>query len=292
MTQAGYVFYGMLSAMRITLAGVSVSLLLMVGVAEAQKPLGVFDPGANPPAWASFGTISDTVSDDRLREAAAISRSRVFWWVLQLGYHEHPATPIAPHTERVKARLTAAGLLPYVVAFSVGEEWYEQWLHGSFERFGLTPENPAGMPIIRDWLGRQHLAAKSVLGLPVLWITTIAGHPSGTFRPVPPNTDFVAIDAYIPKGGTFDLNVAPIFAYAEQSVAGTGMRLVQIPPWFEADGWEAPTALDLKKYAIWAARPLWFAVLGFTWQDRPHLAMRGLESLSVMRATVTALRGQ
>jgi hypothetical protein len=279
----------MLSAMRITLAGVSVSLLLMVGVAEAQKPLGVFDPGAHPPAWAQFGTISDTVSDDRLREAAAISRARGFLWVLQLGYHENPTTPIYAHAMRVRARLEAAGLWPYVVANSVFEETYEHCELGAFEQYGLPAGSPDCMRAVRDGMGFQHAQAKAALGLPILWITTVAGHPSGTFRPVPPNTDFVAIDAYIPKGGTFDVNVAPIFAYAEQSVAGTGMRLVQIPPWFEADGWEAPTALDLKKYALWAERPLWFAVLGFTWQDRPQLSMRGLESLSVMRATVTAL---
>lgn len=271
---------------------VVVALLLAAPAAAQTKPVGVFDPGDNPPAWAAFGTISDTVSDDRFREAAAMGRARGFLWVLQLGYHEHPATPIEGHAQRVRDRLVLTGLLPYVVAFTIGEEWYERWLSGDLARFGLTADNPAGMAIIKDWLGRQHGAAKAVLQRAVMWITTVPGHPSSSFRPVPAHVDYVAVDAYIPAGGSFDAHVAPILAFAEQSVAGTAMRLVQIPPWFEADGWERPTALDLKKYATWAARPLWAAVLGFTWQDRPHLQMRGLESLGIRASVEQALRGQ
>jgi hypothetical protein len=263
--------------------------VVLAGVASAQtKPIGLFDPGEHPPAWASFGTIADWSDFEAARR---LSDRRGFKWVLQLGYALPPTEPIGPHAARVRARLDAAGLTPHVVAMSVGEEWYEHWRAGTFAPYGLAADNPAGMPIIRDWMGRQHAAAKAAIPVPVIWITTVAGHPAGTFRPIPPNTDFVAIDAYIPKGGSFDVNVAPIFAYAEQSVVGTGMRLVQIPPWFEAEGWETPTDLDLKKYALWAARPLWFAVLGFTWQDRPALGMRGLESLPGTRAAVTKALG-
>ena len=70
------------------------------------------------------------------------------------------------------------------------------------------------------------------------------------------------------------------------------MRLVQIPPWFAADGWETPTEIDIAKYAAWVARPLWVATIGFTWRDRPYIGMRGLESLTSVRASVErALKG-
>jgi len=271
----------MLRAMRITLAGVSVSLLLLAGVAEAQKPVGLFDPGTNPPAWASFGTITDTVSDDRFREAAAMSRARGFLWVLSMGHHEHPATPIGPHAERVKARLAATGLLPYVIAFNVGEEWYEQWLHGAFSHYGLVPNNLDGTAIIHDWLGKQHAAAKAVLGLPVIWITTIAGPPGAGFRPVPAHTDYVALDPYAPKGGDFQSFVLGPLAYSEQS---TTHPLILIPQYFAQEGYAPLTESMIAAYAQVLARPRYAAMMAFTWKDRPVLGMTGLENLPLRAA--------
>ena len=96
--------------------------LLVASLAHAQtKPLGVFDPGTNPPSWAQFGTISDTASDERFVDAAQMSEATGFLWLLQLGYHEDPRTPIGPHAGRVLDRLRSTGLLPSVVAVSVGE---------------------------------------------------------------------------------------------------------------------------------------------------------------------------
>lgn len=260
--------------------------------AAAQKPTCLFDPGPNPPAWSQCGTLPDTATDAKLAEARLLSESRGYLWVLQLGYHENPTTPIYEHAMDVRDRLTAAGLWPYVVANSVFEETYEHCEAGLFADYGLPAGSPACMKTVRDWMGFQHAQAKAALGLPIVWITTVAGHPSSSFRPIPANTDFVAIDAYIPPGGTFDTHVAPILAFAEQSVAGTSMRLVQIPQWFAAEGWAAPSELDIAKYAAWAARPLWFATIGFTWQDRPWLGMKGLESLGIRSAVERAIRGQ
>lgn len=260
-----------------------VGLLLATTASAQTKPIGLFDPGPNPPAWASFGTIPDTSSDDRLRDAAALSRARGFKWVLQLGYHEHPATPIGPHAARVRARLEAAGLLPHVLAMSVGEEWYEYWLAGEFARYGLAADNPAGVHIIRDWLGRQHLAAQTALGLPTLWITTVASHRAGAYRPIPDHTNFVALDPYIPEGGSFALNVAPILRLAEES---TTLPLVLVPQWFRAPGFATPSPVDAALYRQWLTRPQWVAMLGFTWRDRPWLQMQGLEGLPALRDAV------
>lgn len=270
-----------------TIAGVIVGLLLSATSAGAQsKPVGVFDPGTNPPAWASFGTLADFASDDRLRDAAALSRARGFLWVLQLGYHETPTTPIGPHAERVKARLAATGLLPYVIAFSVGEEWYEQWLGGAFAPLGLVPNNPDGTAIIHDWLGRQHLSAKTVLGLPVIWITTIAGPPGAGFRPVPAHTDYVALDPYVPTGGDFGSHVLGPLAYSEQS---TTHPLILIPQYFNAPGYAPVTDAMVAAYAAVLARPRYVAMMAFTWQDRPALGMSGLQNLPIRAAVERSL---
>ncbi len=261
-------------------------LLILTGTAHAQKPVGLFDCGPHPPSWAQFCNIGDTVHDERFVESAQLSEATGIKWVLALAYYEDPATPILAHAQRVLDRLRATGLLPHVVAFALSEEWYERCGLGEFARYGLPAGSPACVPVIRAWLGRQNAVAKMVLGLPSIWITNVAGHPDGTYQPIPPNIDFVALDTYIPEGGSFETHVAPVFAFAEQAVAGSSMRLVQIPPWFEADGYERPTALDIQKYAQWASRPLWFATWGFTWRDRPWLSMTGLESLPALRLAV------
>lgn len=262
-----------------SIVGAIAALILSAGFVDAQtKPLGVFDPGNRPPVWASFGTISDTVSDDRFREAAQLSEATGFKWLLQLGYWEHPITPIGPHAGRVLDRLRDTGLLPHVVALSVGEEWYEQWLSGEFTRYGLTPENPAGTAIIHHWMGLQHAAAKMALGVPAVWITN-AVHPS--LRPIPANTDVVAIDAYV-WHGAFETHVEPIYRLAEQT---TTLPLVMIPQWFEGHGFPRPRSSDVAKYFEWLKRPQWIALLGFTWRTRPN-GLGGLEDMPEILAEI------
>ena len=268
-------------------------VLLCAAPAAAQQPVGMFDCGdGDLPAWVQFCNIADWVADAEFRAAAQRSEATGLKWVLSLAYAEDPTVPILAHAQRVLDRLRDTGLLPNVVAFSLSEEWYERCAHGEFAAYGLPAGSPACVPIVRDWLGRQHLTAKTVLGLPVIWIATAAGPPSGDVMPIPPHVNYVALDTYIPEGSTFEAHVAPIFAYAERAIAGTSMRLVQIPPWFSAPGWETPTTADLRQYAAWAARPLWAATWGFTWLDRVSLGMRGLAGLHDMRADVLALRGR
>jgi hypothetical protein len=257
--------------------------------AQVAKPVGVFDGGHNPPSWAAFATISDLDPPHVWAEAIALSRSRGTLWWLKLGYHENPTTPIGAHAARVRNRLDEYGLLPYVAGMSVGEEWYGYWSAGDLTRYGLPPGYPNGHRIIRDWLGYQHAEAKRHIPVPVIWISPVVTGWDGPL-PIPLNTDAVALDPYIFPGGTFQSDVEPWLRLAEEV---TPLPLVLIAQWFEAPGFEAPRAADVSRYLAWLSRPRWIALAGFTWQDRPTLAMRGLSSLPALRLAVeSSLRGQ
>lgn len=265
--------------------GLVLLCVLIASPAWAQRPIGLYDPGPSPPAWASFGTIADVDSDAQWRDALALSRSRGFSWILQLGYHEPPTVDITAHARRVRARLEAAGLRPYVVAYALGEEWYEYWRAGVFARHGFPPSVPNGADILHAWLGAQQGRASAVLGLPALWVTTAVNENRALFpwQPVPAHTGLVAVDAYVPTGGTFAAHVAPILAYAETQ---TALPLVLIPQWFE-DAWRAPvTAALIDDYAAWARRSRWIATLGFTWRSRPTAGIAGLADLPAARSAV------
>lgn len=271
-----------------------IGLLLLTRDVSAQKPIGLFDPGMHPPAWASFGALPDWASPAQMADALTLSQNRGFKWVLQVGYMESPITPIGPHAVRVREKFAAAGLLPHLVAMNLGEEWYEHWQAGHFTALGLPPSSPAGADMIHDWLGRQHAAAKAALGLPVVWLTTVANNDRALvpYRPVPAGTDLVALDAYVHAGGTFAQHVAPILAHAERT---THLPLVLVPQWFRHPGdplWDAgPSAADVAQYFAWFARPRWVALWGFTWRSRPWNGLIGLSDMPDIRAAVEAAVG-
>jgi hypothetical protein len=267
-----------MNGMNRTIWSLLAAMCALASLAEAQtKPLGVFDPGPAPPAWASIGTLADW---DDFAAARDLSERRGMRWLLHLGYAEDPRVPIAPHAERVRDRLRADGLLPYVAAVNLGEEWYEHCLAGAYAAYGLPVDSPACVPVVRDWLGHQQAQVARVFARPVVWLTTMV-HP--VWRPVPAHTTVVALDPYYGPGGSFDSTVAPILALAERS---TTLPLVLIPQWFRAPSGVTPRAADVAKYFDWLARPQWIALLGFSWSDRagPH-GLTGLESLpSIQRA--------
>ena len=247
------------------------------------KPVGLFDPGPTPPAWASFGQIADNLSDEEFVAARELSERRGFSWVLALGCDQSPATPIGPHASLMRARLERLGLWPHVIAVNVHEEWYERWQQGAFEADGLPASAPWGVDVIRDWLGRQHAAVKAVMPVSIVWITTRVN----ARQPVPAYTDAVAVDAYVPMGQTFASSVAPALTEAE---AHTALPLVLVPQWFTGQGWSMPTDETIAAYAAWAERPRWIATWGFTWRNRPTADLVGLESLPV-HATVRRALG-
>ena len=146
-----------LDAMRVALA---VALLCVVCAHASAKPVGAFNCGPNPPAWVSVCDIKSGASDAELRAARRLSEQRgIQWWFfLDVAPANTPAGPLAV---AAKARLAATGLLAYVIAVSVGEEWYERLDNGEFSRFGLT--FPSGVETVHDWLVRKHKAVCEVL---------------------------------------------------------------------------------------------------------------------------------
>lgn len=138
-------------------------------------------------------------------------------------------------------------------------------------------------------LGLQHARARAATGKPVIWVTT-AVHVT---RPVPANTDYVALDPY-PRDGTRFADVAePILLHAE---VATHLPLVLIPRWFstagpfQGDEWRtfasAPTQDMVDGYARIFARPRWVAMVGFLWQSRPTADLVGLADMPHVRAMV------
>jgi hypothetical protein len=264
----------------------ALAFVFLAATAHAQKPIGLFDCGDTPPTWATFCTIPDWASSDQMASARELSEMRGTKWLLQVGYNLDPRTPIGPHAAVIRQKFDAAGLLPHLAGMTIGEEWYEHCLAGSFAGIGV-PAGPHCIGIVHYWLGVQQGAAKAALPLPVVWITTAASGPTGA-RPVPPHSDLVALDPYIPEGGTFDAYVEPFLAYAEAHVS---QPLVIIPQWFAQEGYESPSAEHAKRYAAWLARPKFVALLGFTWQDRPWVSMRGLAGLPALRRSVEQALG-
>lgn len=246
------------------------------------KAIGLYGPGPNPPAWASFGMLADFGD---FESAKRLSDERGFLWVLQMGHAEPVERPISAHAARIKARLESSGLRPYVIAVTVREEWYEHWRAGEFADKGLPPNAPWGVSVIRDWAGRQHKAVKDVLGLPVVWVTTAANDNAALspHQPIPAGVDVVAIDAYVPKGGSFAAHVAPVLEHAERA---TALPLVLVAQWFHAHGYAKPKASDVAAYLAWLARPRWVALLGFTGRSRPWAGITGLADLPDLRAAV------
>lgn len=251
------------------------------------KPIGLYGPGDDPPAWASFGMLADFGDFDA---AKRLSETRGFWWVLQMGHAEPVERPIAAHAARIKARLDSSGLRPYVIAVTVREEWYEHWRAGEFTSKGLPPEAPWGVSVIQDWAGRQHAAVKSVLGLPVVWVTTAANNDPALppYQPIPAGVDVVAIDAYVAPGQSFTQHVVPVLQHAERT---TPLPLVVIAQWFRHEGdplWhDGPTPEDAAAYLDWVHRPRWLALIGFTWNSRGN-GIVGAADLPAVRAAIEA----
>lgn len=267
--------------------------LMLVGVAQAQdKPMGVFNCGPNPPAWVTLCDLKSGATDAELHHARKLSEQRgIQWWFfLDVAPANTPAGPLAV---AAKARLAATGLLAYVIAVSVGEEWYERLDNGEFSRFGLT--FPAGVPIVHDWLGRQHKAVFAVFGLPMVWLTTLVNNDrslgESLWRPVPAYTHVVAVDAYVTAGETFDSSVAPRLSHAERT---TDLPLVLIPQWFYmTDGGQfrkRPTVEDAMKFRQWGERPRWIATFGFTWLSSKGDKIVGLVEMPEIMAAALGVK--
>lgn len=271
--------------------------VLAASVADAQtKPIGLYDCGANPPAWVSVCTIADTEPDTHFVAARQMSERRGTLWLLQLGYHEPVAVHLGAHAARVRARLDASGLWPHVAAVAVGEEWYEHLHAGTFTPLGYPPHHPGGPEAVYAWLSVQHAAVRATVGRPIAWITT-AVTPG---RRVPLFTDVVGLDAYPLDGQPFGAAVGPALLAAERH---TALPLFVIPRWFRTSGpaqglgwsWMSapPSRETLEGYAQILARPRWIAMVGFTGRSRPWADLVGLMDMPATLAAVEQIvRGQ
>lgn len=262
------------------------ALLLVVAVASAAsaqpvKPVGAFSP-EGAPSWVSFGGLPDWATDAEV--GAAVTRcGSGFRWILQMGYALDPHEPVRDHAVGVKARMDRLGLSPCIVATTVGEEWYERFQHGHFAAYGLPrpvtdAEWTAGVGLIHAWRGMQHADVRAVTGWPVIWLTNVANNDpvfgARWWRPVPAFTDYVAIDAYVWRGQTFDADVLPILRHAERTIP---QPLVMIPQWVAMPGFEAP---EPARYAeVFLGSPRWVASWGFLWASRPWQGLVGLADL-------------
>jgi len=265
-------------------------VLVCASAASAQpKPVCAFQPDADVPAWISCGSISGDASYDDMVEAATQSRLTGFRWVLQMGYSALPTAPAGPVAALAMFKAQDAGLWPYVVAVNYGEEWYERFFAGEFTSYGCAPSVAECLPIIHDWMGRQHAAIKAVTGKPVIWLTgmVIPG------RLVPAHTDLVAIDYYPRDGQSFAESVDPV---VHAALIQTDLPLVLIPRWFKNTGpyqgahWQAgaqePLAAWADGYARWLTHPRVVALWGFLWASRPYADLVGLRDMPAYQAAV------
>lgn len=264
--------------------------VLALGASEClaqPKPIGAFSPDGAP-AWVTFGGLNAGASDAELRAAAGRSRATGFQWVLQIGYGVPAETDAGGVAALARSRAEAAGVWPYVLAVTYGEEWHERCLAGEFAYLGLTAWHPECGSQVVAWMSRQHEAVKAATDRPVVWITGVV-HPT---RAVPAFTDYVAVDSYPQDGQGFDA-VSPVFLDAERY---TALPLVIIPRWFKATGpkqgphWQQgsqdPRVEWMDQYAALLRRPRWVAMWGFLGADRPQADLVGLWSMPAVRAAV------
>lgn len=266
--------------------------LLVAAMAHAQpKPVGAYGPHGSLPSWISFGTLAAHAPDGQLAEAAARSRATGFLWIVQAGFDVPPHVYAEAPARAMRARFEAAGLWPYVVAVTWGEEWYERCAGGEFSAtYGVS--GPACVFGVYDWMSAQHEALARVTGKPVMWVTHVADR---LWRRVPSHTSYVAIDAY-PTDGQAWGDLLPTLLHSE---GGTDLPLVIIPRWYQTTGpvqgdrWRETSASPERwadGYAALLARPRWVAMLGFLWASRPWADLVGLEDMpDAQRAVARSL---
>lgn len=266
-------------------------VLVLVGVvggeAQPRKPVCAYSP-VGAPSWVTCGSLPSFASNAEVVEARDRCRATGFRWIVQAGYNLSPLEPMGPYGAALRARYDALGFTPCVVGVTYGEEWYERWEANHFAAYGFPstlPESVA-IPVIEAWTGQQMAALEVALGVPSLWVTTLAG----TIRPVPNAADFIALEAYVPAGQTWATSADAALRYA---VATTRQPIVLVGQWFQATGpqqddvWRTGPTMDaITGTAQWLAHERVVALWGFLWQSRPHADLLGLADLPIWRAAV------
>ena len=254
------------------------------------KPLGIFATEGGVPGWAQFAMLPDWAD---FEAAAQRSLRTGLRWVLGL-YGVPRAEPILAHVTKVRRRLDAAGLLPFLVGVAYHEEWYGEWKGGRLSIPGLSPANPAHLlpaaAAIRGWCSSQHAVIRAALpGLRVVWIDGyVNDDPSfggWWYQPVPTGVDVLALECYVHAGGTWAADVEPFLQHA---VATRREPVALIVQGFQVPGdplWSAgPAAESPGHLRRWLDHPRVLSAWVFDWGSRPGLI--GLADLPGPRAAL------
>lgn len=259
-----------------------IGLMALVESAMAQtKPYGAFDIGVeckNVPSWITFSGLSAETSADDMAKAAACSRTRGIKWVLKFGFNQIDGTE--NQAREVRTRTITTGLLPHIIALQFNEEWYGQALAGQW-----GPPSFDLMDAIAAYGGEQHRLLKSVFGLPVVYVDAFVNsnraYGLGFYRPLPPHTDVLAIETYVPRGGSWATHVKPFVDYV---LATTSQPIVLVAQTFKHprewnDQWQdGPKESDGREFKLLMQHPKVIAAWLFTWRDRAN-GIKGGESL-------------
>lgn len=255
--------------------------LWAVSASAQSKPYGAFDVGVeckNVPSWITFSGLSAETSQQDMAKAAQCSREKNMKWVLKFGFNQLDGTE--NQAREVKTRAIVSGLLPYILALQFNEEWYGQastgqWGPPSFDLYDA----------VAQYGGEQHRILKEVFGLPVVYVDAFVNsnraYGLGFYKPLPPNTDVLAIETYVPKGGTWATHVKPFVDY---TLATTSQPIVLVGQTFKHprewnDQWQnGPKEQDGREFKLLLQNPRVIAAWLFTWRNRIN-GIRGGESM-------------
>lgn len=253
-------------------------LTLFIAIPAQAKPYGAFDVDPNcrnVPEWVEFSGLPSWTSVDDMRSAARCSERIGIKWVLKFGFDSIVNTENV--AREVRTRAVISNLLPFVIALQFSEEWYNQP-----GRWG--PVGYATNDAIAAYGGEQHRILKQVFGLPVVYVDNFVNsnrqYGVANYKPLPPHTDVLAIETYVPKGGSWDLHVKP---FVEYTIATTTQPIVLIAqtfkhPWHWHDMWQTgPSRSDGEKFKLLLQHPRVIAAWLFTWRDRDN-GIVGVES--------------
>lgn len=254
------------------------------------KALGVFS--IDRPSWAAFGSLADWCDFDA---AAADSRATGVRWVLHILSPAY-STPLKDVLPGIVQRLDASGLRSFLVGVCYHEEWFSEFKAGRLTVPGFDCKNPAHLipaaQMIRWWVSQQHEVLKAALpGVAVVWVDTFCNDDPSFggwwYQPVPTGVDVLALEAYVPAGGSWAADVEPFLQHA---VSTRKEPLALVVQGFQSDDqWWAhgPTDDGIAQTRRWLDHPRVIAGWVFTWSSRP--GVRGLADLPQRGALEAAL---
>jgi len=256
------------------------------------KPLGIYWPRPELPAWASFACVPDWASDDELRACVALSRERGTRWVLYFGRDSFDDS-VADTAREMRSRCDAVGLTPFIIAATYHEEPYANFAAGTFSRslrwgrFDTANDEHyrAGIASLHAWWSAQHAAIVAEWpGRVILFVENFVhdGEQLGPrlWRPVPAHTTVIGGECYVTASASWDAvtHLVPGVSVSLDvvlSVAASYRPLVLIVQGFaqgEGDWAAGPSDETVRRTAQWLRQP---SVLGAMVFNRPAIESPG-----------------